>query len=710
MPITKSTPDIFDPSQHENDVYQAFNDWLESWEMWYEVASMGELKKDATDEEQEEHKAKVFRMCVFQGDRLKTDLKAEYNQDITELKEATFDDMTEKLVTRYRPTQNQVLLHYQFHGLRQEYGEKIDTFMNRVKVHADKCAFKCTNEDCTEKDKIHNTLIRDQIIIGTSIRSIREDALEREYELDALITQARKIEATDMAVQKMNDPGINGVTPPTADLNKLQLHESDSTESDSDSQEAYLNKIGKKGGKYSTRYQRKKQFQRRPETTPERRCLGCGDPKCDRGPKCRARGRYCNACGRKGHFSFVCLSNNNRDVSTLGIVGTATIKGINTIQKQKSNFTNITIGQYQLQAMIDTGSEVNVILESKVPRNIKRLTPTRIQLQPYGSKAITPRGTFKMDTRWGDKTLEATWTVIDDEDLPGKAINLISHSLAESLGIITFNAANAVNAVAVSDFEELQGSTTPSIASVISQHPSIFHGLGKMKSQPIRLHVKADASPVIQPPRPIPYHLKDAFRRVISDMETDDVIEPHVGPVTWLSNPVLVPKADGSMRITVDLRNLNKALQNTHLPIPRVEDIMPMFAGKTIFSKLDLKTAFHQLELAEESRPLTVFRAGDRLMRYKRLTMGTLPASGELNHRLRPVIANIPNAAVIQDDIVIAAANHEEHSQTLQLVLTALEKARLTVSPNKCILGQPEIPFWGFKVNKNGITSDLMKV
>ena len=73
--------------------------------------------------------------------------------------------------------------------------------------------------------------------------------------------------------------------------------------------------------------------------------------------------------------------------------------------------------------------------------------------------------------------------------------------------------------------------------------------------------------------------------------------------------------------------------------------------------------------------------------------MGTLPASGELNSRLRPIIANIPNAAVIQDDIVIATADKTTHYQTLEAVNTALEKAGLTVSPSKCILGQPEIPF-----------------
>ena len=96
-------------------------------------------------------------------------------------------------------------------------------------------------------------------------------------------------------------------------------------------------------------------------------------------------------------------------------------------------------------------------------------------------------------------------------------------------------------------------------------------------------------------------------------------------------------------------------------------------------------------------------------MRYKRLTMGILPASGDLNSRLCPIITNIPNAAVIQDDIVIATADKETHNQTLEAVITALEKVGLTVSPSKCILGQLEIPFWGFNVNKNGIKPDLNK-
>ena len=370
--------------------------------------------------------------------------------------------------------------------------------------------------------------------------------------------------------------------------------------------------------------------------------------------------------------------------------------------------------------MIDTGAEVNVILENQVPNKITRLTKTHIQLQPYGCKLITPKGEFIAHTHWRDKKCKSIWIVVDDDDYPEKSIYLVSCNLAESLGIITFNTPSmeikgslvssmGTKTASTDDATELTKSVTPPIACIITQHPSVFHGLGKMKAEPIQLHIKLNASPVIQPPRPIPYHLKDTFDDEIYKMEADDVIEPHHGPVTWLSNPVLVPKADCSMRVTVDLRNLNKA-QDTHLPIPRVDDIMPMFTGKSIFSKLDLKTAFHQLELSGDSRILTVFHAGDCLMRYKRLTMGTLPASGELNSRLRPIIAKIPNTAVIQDDIVIATANKETHYQMLEAVMTALEKAGLTVSPSKCILVQPKIPFCGFKVNKNGIKPDPNKV
>ena len=73
MPFSKFTfLDVFDPSLHEWNTYEA-------WEMSYDVACIGEIKDDASEFVQQQHKAKVFRMCVFEGERLKTDIKSEIN-------------------------------------------------------------------------------------------------------------------------------------------------------------------------------------------------------------------------------------------------------------------------------------------------------------------------------------------------------------------------------------------------------------------------------------------------------------------------------------------------------------------------------------------------------------------------------------------------------------------------------------------------------
>ena len=104
-------PGVFDPSLHEGNTYQAFKYDIEAGEMSYYVACIGELKEDAFEIVQKQHKAKVFRMCVFQGERLKTDLKSEFNQDLAQLKQADFNTMVQRLCNRYRPPQNQVTLH-----------------------------------------------------------------------------------------------------------------------------------------------------------------------------------------------------------------------------------------------------------------------------------------------------------------------------------------------------------------------------------------------------------------------------------------------------------------------------------------------------------------------------------------------------------------------------------------------------------------------
>ena len=193
-------------------------------------------------------------------------------------------------------------------------------------------------------------------------------------------------------------------------------------------------------------------------------------------------------------------------------------------------------------------------------------------------------------------------------------------------------------------------------------------------------------------------------------MEAANLIEEHHGPAPWISNPVLTPKDDGGTRVTVDMRNVNKAIQPTNIPIPRVEEIKSELAGCKHFSKLDFKSAFHQLEIEESSRYLTVFHGNERLMRYCVLTMGSTPASGELTKALRPLFEHIKEVHVIHDDVIIATQTKPEHERILNLVLQIIDQSGMTLNINKCMFHQPQVPFWGVVVSEHGIRPDPEKV
>ena len=166
---------------------------------------------------------------------------------------------------------------------------------------------------------------------------------------------------------------------------------------------------------------------------------------------------------------------------TKGISAVKTMKGesLQAIHTLSNNHKTgeVLIGKTnsKIQALIDTGAEVNILLESMVPPSIRRIFPTPVTLQPYGSSLIKPKGQITLDTTWHNKTMRATWVIIDDKDLCGKPCNLVSFALAESLGILSFNnPPHEVNSVLNStihnsqtskNFYNLLNSTHPSVAN-----------------------------------------------------------------------------------------------------------------------------------------------------------------------------------------------------------------------------------------------------
>ena len=217
------------------------------------------------------------------------------------------------------------------------------------------------------------------------------------------------------------------------------------------------------------------------------------------------------------------------------------------------------------------------------------------------------------------------------------------------------------------------GELINNICSILKRYPQNFKGLRKLRNYQVKLYPDNSIKPVAVPPRSVPYHLKARVSDAIDNMLKEGVIEEHPinDPSPWASCAVTVPKTDGSIHITLDVRNVNKAIISNNQPIPKQEDIRVQLAGVRYFSNLDFKATFWQLELHPDSCHLTVFHANDKLYQYTRLIMGVKPAQGELNAALKPISAHIPNVYLIHDDLIIAAKTFKKHNLALEELMKA---------------------------------------
>jgi len=131
----------------------------------------------------------------------------------------------------------------------------------------------------------------------------------------------------------------------------------------------------------------------------------------------------------------------------------------------------------------------------------------------------------------------------------------------------------------------------------------------------VKLHINKEIKPVEQHVRRIPFHVRTQVDDELNRLEQLDIIEKADGHTPWVSPLVIVPKSTG-VRICIDSRAVNTAIERERHPMPTIEDLITDLNGATIFSKIDLNKGYHQLELDHESRYITTFKTHQGLYSY----------------------------------------------------------------------------------------------
>ena len=260
--------------------------------------------------------------------------------------------------------------------------------------------------------------------------------------------------------------------------------------------------------------------------------------------------------------------------------------------------------------------------------------------------------------------------------------------------------------------DSIPESTCLALEAILVKHADVFsqdeNDLGRTN---IIMHYidTGEARPVRQPLRRYPAAHIEAISEHVDNMLKQGTIEPASSP--WASNVVLVKKKDGSLRCCIDYRQLNSVTRKDVYPLPRIDDCLDAMSSATLFSTFDLRSSYHQVEVAPHDRDKTTFICPRGMYRYRTMPFGLCNA-GATFQRLMDVVMSglhLDVCLVYLDDIVVFSKTIEEHLERLVRVLGRLRSAGLKLKPEKCRLIQKSVSFLGHVVSDKGIATDPEK-
>ena len=228
----------------------------------------------------------------------------------------------------------------------------------------------------------------------------------------------------------------------------------------------------------------------------------------------------------------------------------------------------------------------------------------------------------------------------------------------------------------------------------------------------VKHHIKlTDPAPFKEAYRRIPPQMYDEVKAHIQEMLDLGAIRPSNSP--WASAIVLVRKKDGRLRFCIDLRRLNNRTVKDAYSLPRIESILDSLGGAQIFTTLDLKAGYWQVEMAEECKAYTAFTCGP-LGFYECDTMpfGATNAPATFQRLMHDCLGdlNMNWCIVYLDDIIIFSDTKEEHIKRLEAVFQKLMAAGLKLKPTKCFFFRDEIEYLGHVVSGKGISTNPKKI
>jgi len=250
--------------------------------------------------------------------------------------------------------------------------------------------------------------------------------------------------------------------------------------------------------------------------------------------------------------------------------------------------------------------------------------------------------------------------------------------------------------------------------SVVQEFPEVFpYDITNLSSER-EVEFAIDLVPRTSPISIAPYRMSTSelgeLKKQLEELLKKQFIRPSVSPS---GAPVLlVKKKDGNMRLCVDYQQLNKVTIKNRYPLPRIDDLMDQLVGAEVFSKIDLRSGYHQIRVKAEDVSKTTFRTRYGQYEYSVMPFGVTNAPcvfmEYMNRIFHPYLDQF--VVVFIDDILVYSKLEEEHVEHLIIVLQVLKEKRLFAKLSKSEFWLREVSFLGHVISKGGIAVDPWKV
>lgn len=413
---------------------------------------------------------------------------------------------------------------------------------------------------------------------------------------------------------------------------------------------------------------------------------------------------------------------------------------------------NTNLSEKPIKLLIDSGAQVSLVAWRSVKPDVEVFKQERIKLSGLGNEQLmTTVGRVTTQIFVGDHTLTHNFQIISSKDLGIPFDGILGMDFLSSLKCSLLIAESAMEVGKVEPekvpptepnpipeqsqvltTENLSASRAELVLSIFSStedfpnqmkdichgFPDVFHlegdDLTLIENVEHEIDLIPGAAPIFVKQYRIPEGDKPELNRQLDELEAEGVIVPSDSP--WNFPLLLIPKKADSQgnkqsRLVVDFKRLNDVTIPQQFPIPLIEDILDTMGHSKVFTTLDVRSAYHQINVRPSDTDYLAFQTNYRRMKYVRMPFGLANAPRTWQRVINTILKDVlgKNVSVYLDDIIIHTETIEHNVTLIQAVLERLRGRNVKLKPDKCLFFRSEVIYLGHILCAEGLRANPAK-